>query len=684
MNAVGDLVILGASCFVACLFWAARQNMGRAVIGTRLIAIGLFTLSISAAFDAAELLPGVGRGWNEHVGYVGYTLCCALLVVGFMRWLPQLRRLNSEVAGRARAEAEFHGALERSRRFNAGLEALGKAHIEEGWDRTTLCEETARRLTALLGCDRVSIWRFEDCDAALSCVTLFDAHLGTHERGARLERSLNPAYFEAIETGSTVCVTDALTDPATRAFGPSYLEPLGIGALIDAPILTGRGVHGVVCCEHRGGVRRWNPEEVSLVSAAAQYVAVAYLADNAETLAAELKRALHDAEAASEAKSAFVANMSHELRTPLNGVLGMARALSDEVDEPAHAEKLNVIAQSGALLLGVLNDVLDLAKIEAGRIEIRPEPVEPAALIGDTCALFRAAASEKGLALNLSLGALPDRVATDGVRLRQILSNLVANAVKFTPSGQVDVSAHAEPAGEAWRITIKVSDTGCGITPADLAQLFKRFSQADTSQTRRHGGSGLGLVIARELAQRMGGDITVESAAGAGSTFEVMIMAAAAEDAAGQAAPAVDATAISGLNVLLVDDNEVNRIVARCFLEPHGARVAEAASGAEALALFNDQVFDLVLLDAHMPGMDGLETLAQLRATPRGAATPVIALTADALPGDRRRYLTAGMDGYVSKPVDKTVLIETCVAFASGRASVGKADGDDGVAERRA
>ena len=675
MNAVGDLVILGASCFVACLFWAARQNMGRAVTGTRLIAMGLFTLSISAGFDAAEILPGVTRGWNEHVGYTGYTLSCVLLVFGFTRWLPQLRRLDQEVAGRARAEAEFHGALERSRRFNAGLEALGKAHIEEGWDRTTLCKETARRLTALLGCDRVSIWRLDADRSALVCVTLFDAQSGDHEQGGRMERSVNPAYFDAVEAGSTVCVSDALTDPATRAFGPSYLEPLGIGALIDAPILTGRGVHGVVCCEHRGGVRRWSPEEVSLVSAAAQYVAVAYLADNAETLAAELKRALHAAEAASDAKSAFVANMSHELRTPLNGVLGMARALSDEVTEPAHAQKLDVIAQSGALLLGVLNDVLDLAKIEAGRLEIRPEPVDPAALVANTCALFQAAAAEKGLVLTHTLDGLPDRVEADGVRLRQILSNLVANAVKFTDSGRVDVTAKAEPSGEDWRLTLTVSDSGCGISAQDQARLFERFSQADGSHTRRHGGAGLGLVLARELARRMDGDVTLESAPGAGSVFTVTLTAGPAASMAGETAKPLDAAALDGLSVLLVDDNEVNRIVARCFLEPHGARVAEAASGQQALELFENEHFDLVLLDAHMPGMNGLETLARLRSQPAGATTPVIALTADALHGDRERYLAAGMDGYVSKPVDKTMLVDACAELAAGRPdrSVGEA-----------
>ena len=669
MAALGDLIILLASCFVATLFWAARQRMGRAVKGTRLISLGLFTLSVSAAFDAAELVPAVNAGLTETIGNAGYTLACALLVAGFVHWLPRLAQLDGEVAGRARAEAEYQAALERSRRFNAGLEALGKAHIEDGWDRNRLCQETARRLSALLGCERVSVWRLEAGGSALRCITLFDARAGGHEAGACLQRSTNPAYFEAIENGAVVCVTDALTDPVTRAFGADYLEPVGVGALLDAPIRTGRGVHGVVCCEHVGAPRRWSPEEVSLVSAAAQYVAVAYLAENAETLAAELKRALGEAEAASAAKSAFLANMSHELRTPLNGVLGMARALSDEITAPAQADKLDVITQSGELLLGVLNDVLDLSKIDAGRVQLRAEPVEPADLIRKTCALFQAAADQKGLDLSCRLEALPDTVEADGVRVRQILSNLVANAVKFTDAGSVAVSARARAESGDWRFEVSVEDTGCGISADDQARLFERFSQVDESHARKHGGAGLGLVIARELARRMGGDVTVESVPGEGSRFTFTFRASPAADAGSCEDDGLSPQALAGLKVLLVDDNEVNRLVARAFIEPFGASVTEADGGEEALARFDEQRFDLVLLDAHMPGMNGLEVLTRLRARPGGSEAPVIALTADAMAGDEQRYLDAGMDGYVAKPVDKLTLIRACARLAKGRPS---------------
>ena len=662
----GDLIILAASGFVATLFWAARQHMGRAVKGTRLISVGLFVLSISAAFDAAGGLAITISQGLETTGIVGYAMACALLVMGFMRWIPRLKQLDGEVAGRARAEAEYQAALERSRRFNAGLEALGRAHIEEGWDQTRLCQETVRRLSALLGCARVSVWRLEPDESALHCVTLFETATGGHENGARLDRSLNPAYFDAIAAGGVVCVSEALTDPLTRAFGRDYLEPLGVGALLDAPIRTGRGVHGVVCCEHVGDARRWTPEEVSLASAAAQYVAVAYLADNAETLAAELKRALRDAEGASAAKSAFLANMSHELRTPLNGVLGMTRALAEETTDPTQADKLDVIAQSGELLLGVLNDVLDLSKIEAGRMEIRNEAVDPAELVRNTCALFQAAADQKALELACRVDGLPATIETDGVRLRQILSNLVANAVKFTEAGRVAVTTHAEPEADGWRLSVAVEDTGCGISAEDQARLFERFSQLDGSGARKHGGAGLGLVIARDLAQRMGGDIVLESAAGQGSRFTLTIHAKGAERAADPVAGSADTAALAGLNVLLVDDNEINRVVARCFVEPHGAVITEAASGAEALALFDEQPVDLVLLDAHMPGMSGLEVLEALRRRPRGRSVPVIALTADALSGDEARYLAAGMDGYVPKPVDKRLLVETCVRLSKG------------------
>ncbi|MFW6413372.1 MAG: ATP-binding protein [Oceanicaulis sp.] len=666
MVVIGDLTVLVVSLAMTILFWSSTRRLGRARRRAGLMLAGLIVLALAAALDTAEHMTPAGTtasgpALTELAAYGGYTLAFVIIGAAMLWWLPLLRRIDEGAERAAQAEGRLQAALERSRGFNAGLEQLSRTHIEEGWDSRSLGEEAVRRTAQLVGAARVSIWRLEPDGRALTCQTLYDARTGAQESGARLERAGNRAYFDAIEAGGVVNVEDAAVDPVTATFTRTYLDPTGVGALLDAPILTGRRVAGVVCCEHVGGPRVWSPEEVALVGAVARYIAVADLADNAEQLADELQSALKAAETASEAKSAFLANMSHELRTPLNGVVGMAQSLAGAGLPRDLSEKAEIIVRSGRHLLSVLNDVRDLSRIEAGGLALTPEPAEPAALIEDVCALFQVAAADKGLTLSCDTAGLPGEVILDPVRLRQILSNLVANAVKFTDAGTVRVHAGAAEAGPGrWRLKIAVTDTGCGVSPDDQARLFRHFSQADASPSRRHGGAGLGLVIARELAAAMGGDITLQSVPGEGSCFTVHVLADAAHKRERDAASAPDAGRLAGARVLLVDDNEVNRVVARCFLEPDGALVEEAESGEAALDLFSCASFDLVLLDVHMPGLGGMDTLQRLRRRP-GGDLPVIALTADALSGDAERYAAAGMDGYVAKPVDREALIAECV-----------------------
>ncbi len=667
MTMIGDFTIMVVAIIMVGVFWGATRKMTRLHIGPRLIAIGQVGVALSAFIDASEHFAGPARQalglsiqQTETAAYIGYTISCLFLIVGFLRWIPLVGRLDKEVAARRQAEIGLQNALERSRQFNAGLEALGRAHMIERWSAERLMAEATERLSRLLNTRRVSVWRLDEDGQGLTCLHIFDSAWGAGAPGKRIERDLNPAYFDAIMTGRTVCVEDAWSDPVTAAFGENYLAPLGVRAMLDAPVRTGRGVRGVLCCEHVGETRAWTPEEVSLAASVAQYLAVAELADDAETLARDLKAALKEARSASAAKSAFLANMSHELRTPLNGVLGMAQALAGPHLRYSDQEKVGTIIESGQQLLGVLNDVLDLSKIEAGRVDITPEPVDPGALVSATCDLFRASASAKGLSLECDLETLPASVRLDPVRVRQCLSNLIANAVKFTGAGSVHVAARALPAeADGWRIEVAVTDTGPGISDEVQARLFQRFSQADGSSARRHGGAGLGLVIARELARRMGGDVTVDSTPGAGSRFVLSFLAAPDSGALEVDIPPTNHAALYGASVLLVDDNAINRLVARSFLETTGAVVTEAESGAAALDLFAAGRFDLVLLDAHMPVMGGEETLNRLRRLPGGDA-PVIALTADAMQGDEARYRAMGMDGYVAKPISKDVLLTNC------------------------
>jgi|GEM_PF-1404753 signal transduction histidine kinase/ActR/RegA family two-component response regulator len=383
-----------------------------------------------------------------------------------------------------------------------------------------------------------------------------------------------------------------------------------------------------------------------------------------KTIESELRKAKESAEASSNAKSQFLANMSHEIRTPLNGVLGMAQALEGDGLNPAQKEKVGVILDSGKSLMALLNDVLDLTKIEAGKLEISCVPGDFLHTMKRTRQLFQSTAEEKGLDLFVRYDSnFPQRLSYDPTRVRQCVSNLLSNAIKFTGQGRVEVAISAKARGDGqYIVAVEVSDTGIGMNPETVGRLFTVFTQADGATTRKFGGSGLGLAISRQLARMMGGDITVTSEEGRGSTFRLTFQAVEAKPEApskAEPAKAIDPAkrSLCGLRVLLTDDNAINRQVIKLFLAPQGCDIAEATNGKEALDKIAQGDFDIVLLDVHMPVMDGKEAIQRLRANPRWASLPVIALTADAMSGDREKYLALGMTDYVSKPVDQRELI---------------------------
>ena len=371
----------------------------------------------------------------------------------------------------------------------------------------------------------------------------------------------------------------------------------------------------------------------------------------------DLRNALAEATLASRAKSEFLANISHEIRTPMNGVLGMAQVLEGTPLSDAQRENLRLIRDSGDMLMAIIDDVLDLSRIEAGRIDLLPAPNPLTRALADTVALFDARAQEHGTLLRFEVApGTPDHAVFDSVRVRQCLGNLVSNAVKFTQNGTVTVTLSAGPAGpDGFEVEVRVQDTGIGIDAAGQARLFQAFGQAEKTTAQKYGGTGLGLAISRRLARMMGGDITLTSAPGEGSLFVLRFraqpVAAGADPGAASAAP-LATNGLQDVAILVVDDSQVNRRVACGLLTPLGAQCHEAEGGAQALAVLADERIHLVLLDMQMPGMDGPATLRAIRASGQDwAQVPVVALTANAMQGERERYLAMGMQGYATKPV---------------------------------
>ncbi len=368
-----------------------------------------------------------------------------------------------------------------------------------------------------------------------------------------------------------------------------------------------------------------------------------------------LRLAKEQAEAGNVAKAQFLANMSHEIRTPMNGVLGALDLLGHSELTPEQRRLLDTATSSSEALLTVLNEVLDFSKIEAGRLELVDEPLALRPVLTSVVDLLSPMAQRKGLALTAEFDpSLPARVRGDAGRIRQVLLNLIGNALKFTDRGRVIVRARRAPGDSGARpvLRLEVEDTGIGISPEAMSRLFTPFFQADQSNHRRFGGTGLGLVISKRLAEAMGGELSVESASGRGSTFRMSLPLEALADAPAATAVAVPRVPLAG-QVLLVEDNLVNRMLAVAMLNNLGIEVTEAENGQAALERMQGSRFDLVLMDCQMPVMDGFEATREIRARERAALAPripIIAVTANAMSGDAERCLQAGMDSYLAKP----------------------------------
>jgi signal transduction histidine kinase/ActR/RegA family two-component response regulator len=445
-----------------------------------------------------------------------------------------------------------------------------------------------------------------------------------------------------------------------EAYASARTTYLVFGLLV-VPILVG------------AGVSEWNAAR-SRQSECRQSLLLGQLEQQATQLEArnnQLRDAYRSANAANEAKSLFLANMSHEIRTPLNSVLGFVdilRVEGETLDRATQVELLDIVHRSGTHLLGLINDILDLSKIEAGKLQTDLLPMSVVELLEEISSTMGVKAREKGLALRLVYETeLPSRIVTDAQRLKQVLINLVGNAIKFTHQGHVTIHVAAPSRAGQGLIEFRIEDTGCGISPAGLAKLFQPFSQADGSVTRQFGGTGLGLTISKQLCEALGGTVTVQSEEKVGSCFTATV---AMGDIAGvpwsvprretvrdrSADAPIESPLLQGCRILVVDDGDTNRQLLRLFLNRTGCEVFEAVDGLAALREVRGVRPDAILMDMQMPRLDGYATSRRLRAA--GYRGAVVACSADAMRENIARMKSCGCDAFVPKPIEYAVLIE--------------------------
>jgi signal transduction histidine kinase/ActR/RegA family two-component response regulator len=498
-------------------------------------------------------------------------------------------------------------------------------------------------------------------------VTLLDVLIATYESGrGGAKETLNELLdakkdFERLASDAYGKASDAADETRARTDTLRNLTPFAIAlcVLLQAVLVF------------RPLVKRFNlalEQDQESIRLTARNEAL-------EQRAGELVDALEKAEAAARLKSEILANVSHELRTPLNGVLGMTSALLRSPLEPPTRKMVETIAASGDTLLRVIGDVLDFSKIEAGRLDIERVPVDIHEVAADVIELYRAHAESKSLELRLVPPpmAVP-MVQADQVRLRQVLSNLVANGIKFTETGHVTVEWNWRMEKDQVRVVAWVKDTGIGIPADRLDAIFESFTQADGSTQRKYGGTGLGLAISRKLIEMMGGLLSVSSREGVGSTFRIEVpFEIAPETADPDNTEEREIVVPRGLRVLLAEDNRVNVLVATTLLEQYGCTVDVAENGLRAISLAAGNVYDLVMMDVQMPICDGLEAtraIRQAEGRSEGARLPIYALTANVMSEDRQECEAAGMDGFLSKPIRRGELEEALIQAVSERTSL--------------
>ncbi|THJ24957.1 MAG: response regulator [Nitrospira sp. CG24E] len=576
-------------------------------------------------------------------------------LLAIVRDITDRKRVASQEALRvALLEAHQAALLELVR-----SEAIISGDLHRAYQSIT--ESACRVLTV----QRASVWLFQEDRSAIRLQDLYEAPTHQHSAGAVLQASQFPAYFQALDREAhTLAAHDAHSDPRTCEFSSTYLTPIGIGAMLDAPIRHKGKLVGVLCHEYLGTRRAWTADEMAVAASFATMVTLAMEAMERGESECAMRQAKEKAEIASAAKNEFLASVSHEIRTPMNAIIGMADLLWETDLTPDQRKYLRIFRRAGGNLLSLINDILDLSKIEVGHLELESTDFDLSDLVEKAIEILAMRANEKGLELACYLSPDVHRALIgDPNRLHQILINLISNAIKFTDKGSITVRIAPDPdLFKPGAIRFSVSDTGIGIPPDKLAVIFESFTQAHASTTRKYGGTGLGLTISRQLAELMNGRIWVESTLGEGSTFHCSVQLAVQSSSVSIHDNArID---LKGVRTLVVDDHATNRLILREILSALGAEVSEVESGRAAIekwrqASASARPYELVLLDCRMPGMDGFEVVEEMRRAGPSQDSTIVMLASHHWADDIARTYDMGLGGYLIKPIRESDLLQT-------------------------
>lgn len=548
----------------------------------------------------------------------------------------------------------------RLRKWNSALSTLAKSKMIANEEMLPSIQEILETAAKNMNVSRASVWIYNNEHDQINCVDLYENEKDQHSSGLTLSAKDYPTYFSALEDGRVINADDARIHLETCDFKENYLEPLNIMSLLDAPIRLEGQVLGTLCLEQIETIRRWAPDEQNFAASMADMVSMAIQASKRRKTEHALREARDKALVAEQTMSTFLANMSHEIRTPLTAVIGFSESLlEDKLTESDRIDTTNTIVRSGKHLLSIINDILDISKIEANKLTAEKLAVSPFELIADVMVLVGHQAEDKGITFDVKYDfPLPSQITTDPVRLKQILINLCNNAIKFTHSGGVEVRVwYLE---KEHKLQFEVSDTGIGLTTEQKDKLFMPFAQADNSTSRKYGGTGLGLYLTKQLVELLGGEIQVSSNYGEGSVFVVsldteklddsLFIGAVPERSKRQYEDISPEFSVSG-HVLLAEDNKDNQKLISMLLKKMGVSVVIANNGKEAVDMALSGNFNLILMDMQMPLLDGIEATKALRE--KNLKIPIIALTANTQNEDREKCQEAGCDDFLNKPIDK-------------------------------